>query len=63
MSIGINFFLIVGPSGKGSFGKDGSFQQCPVSRDSREYIESLESPHSVENKGESDHFLVILKKL
>ena len=51
-----------------SFGKrglleKGSFQKSPFSRDSRELeiFEILENPQTVENKGESDHFLEILE--
>ena len=45
----------------------GSFQKSPFSRDSREFsqeiLEILENRHTVENKGESDHFLEILENL
>ena len=40
-----------------------NFQECPFSRDSREFIQLLEIPRSVEDKGELDHFLEILENL
>ena len=51
---------------KGVFGRRGSFQKRPSSRDSRDYLKSLEileSPRTVEKKGESDHFPEILENL
>ena len=59
--------------GKVGYGKGvwerGSFQKSPVSRDSREFRDSrhlseiLENSQTLENKGESDHFLEILENL
>ena len=48
--------------GKSGFLEKGSFQKSPFSRDSRDFRESRE-PQTVENKGESDHFLEVLENL
>ena len=51
--------------GKRGLLEKGSFQKSPFSRDSRDfrYLEILENPQTVENKGESEHFLEILENL
>ena len=46
---------------KGGLLEKGSFQKSQFSRDSREFRSKiLENPQTLENKGESDHFLEIL---
>ena len=58
-------FLCFSPLGfrkKGSFGKGVFSEKSKFSRDSRAFLETLEileNPQTVENKGESDHFLEI----
>ena len=47
---------------KGSFGKRVFSEKSFFSRDSREFRDSRE-PQTVENKGESDHFLEVLENL
>ena len=51
--------------GKRGLLEKGSFQASRFSRDSRACgdLEFLENPQTVENKGESDHFLEILQSL
>ena len=46
--------------GNGGLLDKGSFQKSPFSRDSRVSRDSRE-PQTVENKGDSDHFLEILE--
>ena len=50
------YFRILSGSEKGVFWKRGLFQKSP-------FLEILESPQTVENKGKSDHFLEILENL
>ena len=51
--------------GKRGLLEKGSFQRSPFSRDSSEFRESRDfrEPQTLENKGESDHFLEILENL
>ena len=51
--------------GKRGLLEKGSFQRSPFSRDSREFRDSRDfrEPQTLENKGESDHFLEILENL